>query len=110
MNTLIHGFHWKSQGKSIKKLEIDGVLDVKVWVGKQQYYDGIFLYHSNLNYKEILDFKINNAQVEKDYNHLIQTTVNRIVDNGHIANFFAFANDENTNYLKQSLKQIIKDL
>ncbi len=36
MNTLIYGMHWKSQTKAIRELEADGVIDIKVWIGKNR--------------------------------------------------------------------------
>ncbi len=36
MNTLIYGMHWKSQTKAIKELERDGLINIKVWIGKNR--------------------------------------------------------------------------
>ena len=36
MNTLIYGMHWKSQTKAIKELESEGLIDIKVWIGKNR--------------------------------------------------------------------------
>ncbi len=36
INTLIYGMHWKSQTKAIRELEADGLIDIKVWIGKNR--------------------------------------------------------------------------
>ncbi len=36
INTLIYGMHWKSQTKAIRELETDGLIDIKVWIGKNR--------------------------------------------------------------------------
>jgi len=36
MNTLIYGMHWKSQTEAIKELEANGIIDVKIWIGKNR--------------------------------------------------------------------------
>lgn len=33
INTLIYGFHWKSQNKAIKNLEKEGLINVSFWIG-----------------------------------------------------------------------------
>lgn len=36
MNTLIYGMHWKSQTQALKELETDGLIDIKIWIGKNK--------------------------------------------------------------------------
>jgi len=36
MNTLVYGMHWKSQREAIGRLEEEGLIDVKVWIGNSR--------------------------------------------------------------------------
>ena len=33
MNTLIYGFHWKSQSEAIKNLTKDKIINISFWIG-----------------------------------------------------------------------------
>ncbi|WP_457563904.1 capsular polysaccharide export protein, LipB/KpsS family [Caminibacter pacificus] len=33
MNTLIYGFHWKSQSKAIEELQKEGIINISFWIG-----------------------------------------------------------------------------
>ena len=76
----------------------------KTWY---QEFQGIFKYKEDLNYKNIIEFKIDKKLLEDEYNSFIKTTANGIVDNGHVPNFKEYNDKNNTQYLKDSLKRII---
>lgn len=72
-----------------------------------QKFEGIFRYKLGLDYKSILENKIDRVKVEQDYNDLIKTTAVGIVDNGHVINYSNYSDLDNTKNLKSSIKQII---
>jgi len=79
----------------------------KTWY---QNFDGIFVYTSTLDYKEVAEYKIDKEQVEKDYNTFLKYTANGIVDKAYIKNFQEFNETDNTNYLTDSLLKIINSV
>ena len=79
----------------------------KTWY---QEFQGIFKYQEDLNYKDIMQFKIERELLENEYNYFIKTTANGIVDNGHAPNFKEYNDSNNTRYLKESLTKIIQGL
>jgi len=79
----------------------------KAWY---QEFNGIIKYHKDLTLQDILDTKIDKEKVEQDYNNLIKTTANGIVDRGYIANFPEYSDENNAKYLRESLRKIIKTI
>jgi hypothetical protein len=79
----------------------------KTWY---QEFHGIFKYHDNLDYKTIIQSKIDKSTLEKEYNDFIATTANGIVDNGHIPNYPDYNDSDNTEELKRSLIKIITQI
>lgn len=79
----------------------------KAWY---QEFNGIIKYHHNLTLEEIINTKIDQSLIEKQYNHFIQHTANGIVDRGYIPNFPEYTDENNAKYLKESLSKIINSL
>lgn len=79
----------------------------KTWY---QEFEGVFKYHPNLTYQEIMAHTIDTKTIEKDYNNFIKTTGEGIVDRGYIPNFPKYTDEKNAEYVKESLAKIIASL
>jgi hypothetical protein len=90
---------------------ISGGIPVLIF-GKAWYENlpGVIKYNKDIKLDTILNTKINHQELEKKFNKLIKKTANGIVDRGYISNFPNYNDDNNTVFLKESLKKIIKIL
>lgn len=73
-------------------------------------FQGVLKYHSRITLEDILKIKIDEKEVEKDYNSTIRKTGIGIVDRGYIKNYPEYSDEKNAKNLKDSLSRIIREL
>jgi hypothetical protein len=71
---------------------------------------GVVKYSNTLNLDTILNTKIDHKELEEKFNKLIDKTGIGIIDRGYIANYSDYTDEKNAEFVKNSLKKIIKNL
>jgi len=68
---------------------------------------GVFTYNENFLLNDILDYKINHTNLEKEYSSLMSKTFKGILDPSYIEIFSNYEDEQNSEYIKKFLLQVL---